>query len=104
MQLRQSEYGSVRVYGYIQEVPADIRRGADVRVRNRHGMVLLDLADRVRSAMELSHCMEERIYAKQGIFPVVQVRRHNTGVLRNGGELLIFLTILLHLLFCVSFV
>lgn len=64
VQLRRCEHGSIRVYGYIQEVPADICRGTDVCLRNGNGMVLLDLADGVSRAVELSDCVEEWVYAE----------------------------------------
>lgn len=67
VQLRRCEPGPFLVYGYLQEVLADICRGTDVCLRNGNGMVLLDLADGVRRSVELSDCMEEWIYAQQGI-------------------------------------
>lgn len=67
VQLRRCEPGPIPILDYIQEVPADVCRGTNVCLRNGDGMVLLDLADGVRRAMELSDCLEEWIYAKQGI-------------------------------------
>lgn len=67
VQLRGCEPRPIRIHDYIQEVPADICRGADVCLRNGDGLVLLDLEDGVRRTVELPHCMEEWIYAKQGI-------------------------------------
>lgn len=67
VQLLECERGPIGIFGYLQEVPSDICRGTDVFLRNGNGMVLLDLADRVSRAVELSDRMEEWIYAKQGI-------------------------------------
>ena len=67
VQLLGCEPGPIGILGYLQEVSSDICRGTDVCLRNGNGMVLLDLADRVSRAVELSDRMEEWIYAKQGI-------------------------------------
>lgn len=53
LQLHHPEQPRVLVHERLQEVPPDVRRIPNFGLRAGHGLVLLDLADRVRAAVEL---------------------------------------------------
>lgn len=67
VQLHGSQRGPVDVFGRLQAVPADVRRVADVGVRDGVRLVLLDVADRVGAAVELQAGAGERVHAQAGV-------------------------------------
>lgn len=93
MRLHQRERTPIVILAGLQEVPADVRGGADVGVRDGAGVVLLDVEDGVGSAVELSDRVEEWLYAGEGVYASVSVWGCGAGFWGFGGILLIFMLI-----------
>ena len=90
VRMQRRQRGSVAVFHTLQAVVANICRSADVCVRERLGLVLLDVGDRECDAVELEVGPRRRHPAREGLCAEFQLQRGNTDFLRITRELLMY--------------